>query len=260
MARALTKRHGTGKPYTRPREIEAKIDAALAQDVATLHRKARVTDRGSPDYLESECLVHLVRDARRREDEAAMDALFPILLGRCETNLRANLPLRALPDATDLHEEALGRFAELFATDGTGDNPDQLDYFECKFNSAFRTIRIDVFRSESSRLKHITPLPTMSDERGEEAEEDVWARVSDAFRCAAMQEDATFRNELRTAINALPPDERKAVVLCHFLGYKVESNNPDEHTAATRCGVSGRTISSRLRRAAAKLERFKKEV
>jgi len=52
-------------------------------------------------------------------------------------------------------------------------------------------------------------------------------------------------------------DERDAVVLVHVLGYKVESGDPDEDTAATRCKCTGRTIRNRLMRAAAKLSRFK---
>ena len=46
MARALTKRRRTGMLYTRPPEIEAKIDRALAQDLATLHRRALVQTLG----------------------------------------------------------------------------------------------------------------------------------------------------------------------------------------------------------------------
>jgi hypothetical protein len=60
MARPLTKHDGTGKPYARPPEIEAQIDAALAQDLVTLRRRICATGPASPDYLNSECLVHLV--------------------------------------------------------------------------------------------------------------------------------------------------------------------------------------------------------
>jgi RNA polymerase sigma factor (sigma-70 family) len=186
-------------------------------------------------------------------------ALVPILLARCENNLRVNVP-RTLADTTDLNEEILGRFAELFATDGSGDNPDQLDYYECRFNSAFRTIRIDAMRSETARLAHVAQLLSVRDDAPEHSDEDEWAKISEEFRATATQEDTIFRGELRAAIDALPRDERAAFVLCHVLGYKVESNDPTEHTAATRCGVSGRTIRTRLRRAISQLAKFKKEV
>lgn len=259
MARALTKRHRTGKLYSRPPEVESKIDDALGQDVATLRRRVLVRDSASPEFLESECLVHLIRNARRREDDATLAALFPVLLARCEDNLKASLS-RTLANTTDLTEEILGRFAELFAVDGSGDNPDQLDYYECRFNSAFRTIRIDAIRSETARLGHIAQLTNIRDDPSEQLDEDEWAKVSAEFQAAATQEDAVFLGELRAAIDALPADERAAFVVCQVLGYKVESKDPKEQTAATHCGVSGRTIRTRLSRAVSRLARFKKEV
>jgi len=47
------------------------------------------------------------------------------------------------------------------------------------------------------------------------------------------------------------------VELCHVLGYDEESENPDKRTAATICGVTGRTIRNRLKRAAARLSSYK---
>jgi DNA-directed RNA polymerase specialized sigma24 family protein len=62
---------------------------------------------------------------------------------------------------------------------------------------------------------------------------------------------------LLDAINGLPPDERDAVILVHVFGYKEESDDPNEETAATRCNCTARTIRNRLTRAAARLVRFK---
>ena len=62
------------------------------------------------------------------------------------------------------------------------------------------------------------------------------------------------------AINALPEDERKAVILVHVMGYDEESDDPDKVTAATICGCTGRTIRNRLTRAAKKLSTLKEEL
>src|SRR4051794_21043484 len=66
MARPLlkTKEHD-GTLYKRLPEIEAAIDAALTQDLETLCRRAKIRDKRATDYLPSECLVHLIRDAHR---------------------------------------------------------------------------------------------------------------------------------------------------------------------------------------------------
>jgi DNA-directed RNA polymerase specialized sigma24 family protein len=44
------------------------------------------------------------------------------------------------------------------------------------------------------------------------------------------------------------------------MGYDVESEDETKQTAATICGVTGRTIFNRLTRAAEKLSQFKEEL
>jgi hypothetical protein len=44
------------------------------------------------------------------------------------------------------------------------------------------------------------------------------------------------------------------------MGYDVESENPNKTTAATLCGVTGRTIRNRLSNAAKILSRFKEDL
>src|SRR5580704_19792038 len=118
MAQLLTKRDRNGTLYARPSEIDAVIDAAMREDRDTLMRRARIQRRTSTGFLPLECLVYLIRDARRRNDENTMSDLMPILLGRCEAILRAKLTPDDLPTAEDVRGEILGEFAVLFAEDG----------------------------------------------------------------------------------------------------------------------------------------------
>jgi hypothetical protein len=251
MARPLTKHTGTGERYTRPPHIEAAIDVALALDWPTLHQQTLIRDRRFPDYLPSECLVHLIRKAHRDHHETIRDQLLAILLGRCEATLAATLPDSRAPNAAYLRDEALGRLGELFAEDGTGDNPDELDYFEVRFNAAFAALRTDLVRQEVRALRRASPLP----------DDEAIARRPDAvLRSPATQEPGLFLNQLFHAIDSLPPEERDAVILCDILGYAEEANDPAQRTAATICGVTGRTIRNRRTRAAAKLSRFKEDL
>src|SRR5919198_27953 len=157
MARSLTKHTGNGDRYARPTNIEAVIDAALALDWPALHQHALVRDRRSTDYLPSECLVHLIRKAHRDHHETIRDQLLAILLGRCEATLAAMLPDGRVPNAAYLRDEVLGRLGELFAEDGTGDNPDELDYFEVRFNAAFAALRTDLFLNQLSQAIYTLP-------------------------------------------------------------------------------------------------------
>ena len=257
MARPLTKTGPDGARYTRPAELDAQIDAVIQLSLPELRARLLLTNRNDPGYLRHESLVHLVRQGRRSADDALLNTVLPILLGRCEAVLNAKVPDGQIPDAASVRDEILAEFSELFVVDGLGECPDALDFYECRFNLAFRALRIDAVRREARRLKHVASLPLTDLESGSDSFEDAFARVSDAFTILPTQEWDAFREPFLKAIDALPADERDAVVLVHVLGYKVESGDPDEDTAATRCKCTGRTIRNRLMRAAAKLSRFK---
>ena len=260
MARPLTKTEAGGALYTHPPEVEVQIDQAIRLSRSDLRTRVLIVDRDAPDYLCSECLVHLVREGRRSNDQELMSAVLPTLLKRCEANLLVKVPDGGMPDAPSLRQEILEELTDLFVTDGTGDFPDELDYYECRFNKAFRALRIDAVRRDVRRRKRaiaVVHLPRCETASEPAAYEDALARVSDAFKILPRQESEVFREQFLKAIEALPADERDAVILVHVLGYKVESEDLEEETAATRCNCTGRTIRNRLTRAAAKLSRFK---
>jgi len=192
-----------------------------------------------------------------------MSAVLPVLLSRCEANLLATVSDGAMPDAASLRQEILDELTELFVMDGAGDFPDELDFYECRFNKAFRALRIDGVRRDARRRKRtikVVDLPPLEAESVLDAYEDAFAKVSETFRVLPTQEWDVFREPFVRAIEALPPDEREAVMLVHVFGYKEESENPEEETAATRCNCTGRTIRNRLTRAVAKLSRFKEDL
>lgn len=259
MARSLTKVGDNGL-LARPTAIDAQIDDALRLDCPALRARLAVADRTDPGHLRSETLVHLVREARRRNDQALISLVLPVLLGRCETNLLVKVPDGPLPEAASLREDILGAFSELFASDGAGEHPDELDFYECKFNRAFRFYRIDMVRREMARLQRVAQMPEPDEDGEPDVYEEVFARVSSAFRLPATQDGHVFRSELHDAILNLPPEERDAVILVHVIGYQEESDDPDEETAATRCNCTGRTIRNRLTRAGAKLSRFQEDL
>lgn len=263
MARPLTNIDANGALYARPSAVEAQINQAIDLSQSDLRIRLSITDQNHSGYLHSECLVHLVREGRRADDQQLMSAVLPVLLARCEANLLVKVPDGALPDADSIRQQILEDVTDLFVLDGSGEFPDELDFFECRFNLAFRALRIDGVRREMRRrnrtIKTIDLPPSdVSDEP--DAYEDAFARVSENFKVLPTQEWDVFREPFVKAIEALPDDEREAVILVYVLGYKEESDNPDEVTAATRCNCTGRTIRNRLSRAAAKLSRFKEDL
>ena len=259
MVQPLTKRTKKGVLYVRRKAVETAIRAALREDWTTLRRRLEIKDFRSPEYLSSECLVHLVRDASRKGDDRRMNAILVVLLGRCEAILETRIP-DWLPGASETREEVLMRFTDVLARGCVAEQSDELDFYECRFNQALHALRKDAVDRVSRRLGRTVAVPRGDD--GDErvlSEEEGLALLSEAGRTPAPQEQGVRLKELKEAIEALPADERQAFVLCRVYGYKVESSNPTEITAAVRCGCTGRTIRNRLSRAEAKLWRSKEE-
>lgn len=263
MVRLLTKISSDGTPYARPSAVEAQIEEASQLSLTDLRCRLLITDRDEPRYLRSECLVHLVREGRHSGNQALTSAALPILLSRCEAILRVKVPDGGMPDAESLRQEILENLVDQFVEDWSGDYPDELDFYECKFNLAFRALRIDAVRRDIRRRNRsikTVDMPLQEIGGVPDAFEDAFASLSDAFKTLPTQEWATYREPITQAIEALPPEERDAIILVHVLGYKVESEDHEEETAATRCNCSGRTIRNRLTRAAAQLARFKEDL
>ena len=251
MATALTKRRGDGTPLTRPPEIEEGLDLALAEGLPSLIRRAQVKDTSSPEYLGSECLVHLVRDSARRGVATISNLLLPVLLARCERTLLSKIP-RGVPDADHLREEVLGAFVLILAKGCSAEDDGESDFYECRFNLAFRMLRISVVRREQA--KSVGVMPLIEDVIA--ADDENAGRLENALRTRSGQVDGLVLAEF---LDALPPEEREAVVLHYVMGYKIESKDKDEPTVATRCGVSGRTIRDRLNRARERCKQMKRE-
>jgi hypothetical protein len=257
MTRPLTKKDKDGNLYTRPLKIEKAIDASMEQETAALQKRAQVADEMSPDYLPTECLVHIIREAKGGGDERRMSALLPWLLARCEAVLLKRIPDKSRANAAEIREEILGEFGVLFAEDGSGRNPDELDFYECRFNRAFRLFRIDFLRSESARTGPLESFPAQDEMGLSPDDEERVSLLPEALRSGPTQQQSVCHSELMNAVNALPSDERKAIILCCVLGLKEESNDPGETTASKLCGVTPRTIRNRLNKAAQKLSQFK---
>ena len=260
MAQPLTKRKGDGTLYTRPDRIEAKIDLALEQEWPVILAWAAEKDTNHANHLPSECLVHLIRKAHRDGAEPERDKLVRHLLGRARRYLLVSLPDHRAPNADYIRQETLGRLGELFAEDTTGDNPDELDFYECQFKTALGSVRTDLVRLEVKTQRRSMQLPEDEDTDPEEpSAPDRMAKLAiDRTKMTATQDSDAFAKELAEALSTLTPGERDAVIL-DTMGYEEESQDPNKDTIATQCGITGRAVRYRLKKAGEKLSRFKEE-
>ena len=253
MARPLLKKNGKAV-LTRPQDIEGKIEIALTQDWATLSRRARETNPQSGDFLPSECLVHLIRDAIHRGEDRIARVLMPQLLKRAEANLERTVPDSRIRDAESVRHEILSDLAMMFTQDGTEGHENELDFYECKFLRALRFLRIDHVRKALSARKELTDLPEASDDRGEAAfDDEMLARLSRIASIGPSQEDALYLSEVVAALDRLTADQKRAVVLRRIIGHT-------EEQTAKICKVDKRTIRYRLAAADKQLKTLEEDL
>jgi Sigma-70, region 4 len=249
MARPLLK-----KTLVRPPGIERKIDIALTQDWTTLSRRARETNPQSDDFLPSECLVHLLRDAIRRGEDRVARVLMPQLLKRAEANLERTVPDSRMRGAESVRHQILSDFALMFTQDGTEGHEDELDFYECRFLRALRFLRIDHVRKALSGRKELTDLPESADGQDKPARDDeMLARLSRMASVGPSQEDRLYLPEVIKTLDKLPPDQKRAVVLRRIIGHT-------EEQTAKICKVDKRTIRYRLAAADKQLKTLKEDL
>lgn len=257
MIRPLTKCKPDGTAYARPTEVETALEVALGLEPAELLRRASAADTNSAEFIRPECLVHIIRSAHREGNERLRDQVLAALFRRCRMILLATLPDSRIANARDLRDDVISELGKRFARDGSGEKPDLLDFFEIRFEDAFAKLRIDIVRPELRRARATVSLPVTDD--GAEPTAHALAQAAQALHTETARLHDRAR-DLHAEIDALPLPLRDAAMLVHRLGFKIESEDPNELTASRICGVSSRTMRTRLKQAFdLLLQRFKEE-
>jgi RNA polymerase sigma factor (sigma-70 family) len=252
MARPLTRvSKKTGKTYVRFRAIEAEIDRALNDGFTEAIRRARIKDTASPDYVHSECLVHLIRETKRAGKDRESEGYLQLLLMRCEANLKGTIRNDGIPNPEQLRDDILQHLAMKFAQDAI-EGADRLDYFEVRFNSGFAALRIDFYNREAALTNRSAAESYETDEDLSDPAEANQPSDSGFWRSSRM-EDRIFAKQVAAFLKTLPHDERQAVIMCRVW-------NLTQEDAARRLGVSVKTIYNRLTRADLKLASIKEDV
>jgi DNA-directed RNA polymerase specialized sigma24 family protein len=257
MVRALKKRHKNGQLYVRPQAIEESIAAALIQSPESWIASAAGTDHRNSQYLAPEVVVHLIRHSLRMQDYSTANVLVQKFGERVMRLLERHVKESRAFSSAIVREETLSRFLEFFAEDLIEPDEGVLDFYELRFNRALTVLRAQVIRYERLRT---TPLESVSapELRNAEEEEPEPIELPDLSPGADVVTSAE-NAELYRLVQALPPDERDAILWKYYKDLDTEATDPTKTTVASLAGVSGSEIRSRLRAAYARLKKRMEE-
>jgi len=226
------------RQYKRPAEIDAQIALVTALDHAALLNLIKNHPVGHASHIRSEALVYLIREGLRTGDRRKSNLAMEALLERCFKVLRRKIS-SAYADRETLCEDIVGEFIEFFAKDFAGEKT-PLDFYECKFNRAFKFLRIDALDRENVRVKPIAEMPKPRDVDPTDTNDETYAKLTKALHSPSNQEDALMLSQVRKIIDQLPPEQRDAVILCRVMGYT-------KAAAGKRCQCDEGTIRYRLK-------------
>lgn len=264
MIEALRKHRRDGRCYERRPDITAILLELEGLSQEQRVKRAQIRSATDPQYLPSECLLHLLRKSKRDNSNKLFEAIFRILLARVEGAATLKSEIYRLPTGkmaitsfgTKVRDDVVDRFlARLIADRNSYD--ERLDYFEINFAHAIASLRSTAKAKAASEEKHSQPLAANDDEEVS-AEVEMAAGAFDPFD-AAVIDDGNYRFRLFAAIRKLPEKERHVVALL-FKEYPIESNDPDKPSICKILGCVEKTVRNRRDRAFEKLKAALSEV
>lgn len=241
-AAPLRKAKPGGVLYTRPAEIEARLNELATLPREELLKQCEDKDRDESAYVPSECIVHFVRACRGDERSSYFERLYKVLAYRVHQRLPKAESLDGKMQSLaleDIRDRAFGRFARLLAEDRNGYS-EQLDYYEVRFNGAVANLRRDAQEKTWREVNRASPLE-IDHESGEfsgDAE-----RAGGSFNPFDPEnlKLADYRLRLEAAIDALTPDHQKILEMIR-LEIPIDSQDPNILTISKALGKSEKTI------------------
>lgn len=246
----LTKRNGDGS-YTRPRDIEAALERALDLSRDEVLAALEIQDCGHPDYVPSECLVHLLRKTARDNRDHYFQKLHQALMRRVD---------RALPRAEHALGDKVGiditrdqiraqvrdRFEMIVIEDRKGGD-DRLDIFEAKFN--FGIARLRSTAREKAWREAGRRASLENDEETGELSVEVETAAGSLLRASSEKwDDPAYRSRLNAAIRSLPPEQSRIITML-MIEIPIESKDPRVQSISKLEGCVEKTVRNRAKKA-----------
>ncbi len=246
----LRKRTKDGRLYSRPEEIEKTIVELRDLPFDDFIRRTRIRTRCHSEYVPSEVLVHRIRATRNNESDQQFNALYSVLCKRInQGGLRADVHVNGgtgeVGYLKDVIEYVTDHFVTLIVNDRS-EYEEKLDIFEARFDRALRTLRLDAFRKINRYKDPLIPLE-YDEYGGVPSEVEEFSALLNP-PSMSIEDQVTYREQIRGAIDILPDTERRVITLLEA-ELPIESNNPDEQTISRILGCTPKTVRNRRDRA-----------
>lgn len=239
----LTKRDKNDVPYARPGKVEARIKELVASPIELFAEQVSIDDPENPEYVPSEAIVHLLRWQKIPEKHPAYRTVWQTLMGRVLTQIGcATAPEAPLSPREDIvRNQVVDTLVDRLVSNHYSPN-ESLDFFEARFGSAVKALKIDAERKYQRENGRRAPLEIDQDSGEISTEAEKGAGSFDPVAPNKL-DDPDYRSRLDAAIDLLEPMQRQIIHMLRF-GDPIESQRPDVRTISTTLQRTPKTIRS----------------
>lgn len=236
VIKPLTRRNSDGVTYERLPKVTEQIRVAVGMASHDLLNRAKVSDSTSLEYLQEECLVHLIRIYHNQKQDGIVSQLAEILLNRSITHISENLKSLSEEFSEDAIQDVVTHIFERILDLET----DRADFMEVRYWLSLQRLTVSTYQKyyklqyESRRYVGAT-LSFDSDDEDEEVKLVAPGILPEEFAI------------LQDALNAIEEPYRQVFMLYHYEGWQIESKDVNEPTISKHFEVTGRTIRNWLK-------------
>lgn len=243
--------------YQRDTAVERQIQSALILTDEQIVANARIHEKQNDGYLQEEAIVYLIKVSKQEENENLYNALSNVLLERIGHQVKFFLRSFDQGLKEDAYIEFLARlFQQILRADGKG------DFLQVKFWLALNRLSITVFHRFHSREQRERKLldpgefsALEEDDEGEEDTDEDFVEPEHLIPGENRWSSIEQQSLIAEAMQNLDGDVREAYFLHHFLGWQIETIDPNELSVSDHFGKTPKTIRNWLHKADAALEK-----
>ncbi|PZP09895.1 MAG: response regulator receiver protein, partial [Sphingomonas hengshuiensis] len=235
----LTKQKPDGTTYTRRGDVEDALERLLGLPRSDVIASLKIRDARSALYLQSECIVHLIRATRHDNNQTYFGELYRELMRRIAAVLPRVEGERAGASENVHAADARDRVRDLFNEKLTVDRPEAgsgLDYFEVMFADAIAALR-------KTAMKRATRSAARSERIGADDDSSEPSLVVERavgsldLKQELLSENPTYRSRVIAAIQALPDKQRRVIEMI-LQEMPIDSSDESVVTIRKMIGVS----------------------
>lgn len=242
----LTKRKADKTPYRRREPVQSALAELVGLPREEIQNRLKVRDCGSPSYIASECIVHLIRSTRGDNDERYFNELYREVMRRIASALPRFQGERA-DETENVHAaDARDRVRDVFRVKLIEDRAEPgsaLDYFEVMFSGAVAALRKT---SMGRARRQVARMEAVDDEESGEPTIAVEKAIGSLdIKQELLSNDPNYRFRVAQAISSLPDKQRRVIEML-LQDIPIDSIEDDVLTIRKILGVrSEKTVRNR---------------